>query len=124
MRTTVIDWDASVIDSRDVIELRDYLRDLQESGEELTADDVEDLARATAICDQAEPYAPDWDYGVPLIAVSHWVNYVRELVQELGFLPSDMPAWISRSINWESVAREVSIDYTLITVDGMEWWVR
>lgn len=131
-----------VIDSRDVIErineLRemraDWINEVEENGgkfdmspevdwhnhhteEGLELDALEKLA------DKASGYAPDWEYGEVLIRDSYFQDYAEQLAEDIGAINADA-AWPNNCIDWERAARELQYDYTAVDFDGVTYWVR
>ena len=84
----------SVIDSRDIIdrieELREHCEDWQTDTPHLTAEDYpqhfpgesEELRILTSLAEECEGYAPDWDYGTTLIHRDYFEAYMDELVAD------------------------------------------
>ena len=108
-----------VIDSRDVQALID---DFESMGDELDVDEAERLATLLKLKEDASDYSSEWDYGEQLICEDYWIDYVKELCEDCGYIPKDFPHWID--IDWESTARNVAQDYTTITFDGADYYVR
>ena len=133
----------SVIDSRDIIERIDELQAERDRwiGERTEAETwspewraaVEEWAAAypeegaefaalDALASEASGYADDWSYGVTLIRDDYFTDYARELLEDCGTIPRDLPAWVE--IDWEATARNVRADYTGVEFDGVTYWVR
>lgn len=108
-----------VIDSRDVQALIDELEGM---GNELDVDETERLATLLKLKEDASDYSSEWDYGEQLICEDYWIDYVKELCEDCGYIPKDFPHWID--IDWESTARNVAQDYMTITFDGADYYVR
>lgn len=115
-----------VIDSRDIIE---RIKELEEliSGESTNGDLLEwcdEYDSLNALQEQCVDYVPDWEYGVGLIRYSYFTEYCRELVIDCGDIPSDLPWYIADHIDWEGVARDLSVDYTEVDFNGVTYFVR
>jgi hypothetical protein len=133
-----------VIDSRDVIarieELEDELRDLEDAADDAADDSVrcaeilaeisdwragdsgQELTALRAFASEAEDYAPDWQHGATLVRESYWPTYAKQLVEDTGELPKDLPDWIV--IDWEATADNLKVDYTEVDFDGVTYFVR
>lgn len=61
--------------------------------------------------------------GSTLIADSHFKRYAQELADEIGAINSDA-SWPMNCIDWDQAVRELQMDYSSITIDGHDWWVR
>lgn len=68
-----------------------------------------------------EEWRGDW-YPVTLIRDSYWVEYVEELLEDIGDLPKDIPHYIV--IDWERTAHNIQQDYTSAEFDGVTYWAR
>lgn len=134
MTTTFSNAD-DVIDSRDVIarieELRDerdaYTDDPEDGSSAHTwagdnPDDAEELRVLEALADEASDYAPDWEHGETLIRDSYFVDYAREMLQDCGDLPANLPPYLH--IDWDATARDIRTDYTAVDFDGVTYWIR
>lgn len=127
-----------VIDSRCVIERIEELEAEREALRDAIAEDASeanmkalDLFEATdgseldalkAFAEEAEGYAPDWRYGAALVRDSYFEDYARELLEDCGDIPRNLPHYIE--IDWEATARNIRMDYTEVDFDGVSYWVR
>lgn len=64
----------------------------------------------------------DWDYGAYLIEEVDFEDYVKELLEDTGYIPKDLPSWIE--IDWEATANNVRSDYTSVTYKDEDYLVR
>jgi len=127
--TKTLDNGQDVIDSRDVIarieELTDE-RDALDGDEDKLAefdesDEGEELKALKSLAEDAEGYAPDWNYGAALIRESYFVEYCQELLEDIGDLPKNLPHYIA--IDWEKTAENIKVDYTEVDFDGVTYLV-
>lgn len=58
----------------------------------------------------------EFGYGVTLVDVDDWVEYVEQDLKDLGYIAKDFPSWIE--IDWEATADNVKQDYTEVTYQG------
>jgi len=133
-----------IIDSRDIIaklaemesELENWLKELNDEEqekadededyvqEEWTPEDWEDFDELKALRDlneQGESY-PDWTYGETLISDSYFKTYAMELADDIGATKGE--GWPNTCIDWDQAARELQMDYSIITFDGEDYWIR
>ena len=132
-----------VIDSRDIIE---RIEELEEERlileEEIMAAEPTDIDEAKdALSDwvsefeselnalkelygECDGYVEDLEHGAILIHDDYFAEYAEELCKDYGYIPSDSPFFISNNIDWEGVAEEIKIDYTNVTFDGVDYWVK
>ena len=126
-----LDLTADIIDVRDIIARVEELESSIEDGAAETAAEeraeAQELNTLTAILDDLKGYGGDeqwrgdW-YPVTLINERHWVDYVQELLEDCGTIPRDLPHWVH--IDWEATAREVKVDYSEVTIDGVTYFYR
>lgn len=118
-----------VIDSRDVIErleeleseLEDFLEE-NESNTEKDFPDVEELISLRKLANEAEQHSSDWEHGKILIRYSYWQEYVQEMLEDCGDIPETLPWYVS--INWLETAENIAQDYTTVSFDGVDYYVR
>lgn len=70
----------------------------------------------------AEDYSDDWQYGATLIAKHYFREYAQELAEDIGAIP-DGRSWPMTCIDWDMAARDLSHDYSLITIDGRDYYI-
>lgn len=126
-----------VIDSRDVIERIEELREerdsftmLREDGTEeedpegwadQNKEDAEELAALEALAEECEGYS-DWEHGEALIRESYWIEYVEEMLKVCGDLPQSIPWYIA--IDWDETTQNIAQDYSIVTFDGVDYYIR
>ena len=86
--------------------------------------DYEELAMLQELAGEASGYATDWKYGETLIHEDYFVDYCRQLVQDIGDLPKDLPSYIENNIDWDGVADDLKMDYTSVNFGGETYYVR
>lgn len=112
----------STIDSRDVIRRLDELEDQAECGSDLNSDEVYELNMLRDLDSEARQYSPDWVYGEQLIHDSYWTDYVKDLLEDCGDIPSELPAYVV--IDWDATAENIKVDYVSLEVGGETYWIR
>lgn len=63
----------------------------------------------------------EW-YPVTLIRDSYFVEAMQELVQDIGDLPKNIPAYLE--IDWDKTADNLRADYSSAEYDGVTFWFR
>lgn len=121
---TTLDLTADIIYTADIIARMEELQ----STVDLSPDDTGEARRIRAILDELvtcgggdEKWEGDW-YPASLIADRYFADYARELLEDCGTIPADLPTWVE--IDWDSTARNVRMDYTSVEVDGRTYWTR
>jgi MoxR-like ATPase len=130
-------------DSRDIIErieaLQEARQDWIEQGGDIplgspewaaatnawaveNGEDAAELEALQRLAEEAEGYAADWHHGEVLIRDDYFTDYTRELLEDCGMIPRDLPSWVE--IDWEATARNVRTDYTAVDFDGVTYWIR
>ena len=126
--TNTIDNNDDVIDSRDVIERIETLESLKAdhdadpNGGHFSDEDALELRDLRALANEAVQYSDDWEYGATLIRGTYFVDYVREMLEDCGDIPKNLPAYIA--IDWERTAESIRVDYTPVRFDAVTYWVR
>lgn len=119
-----------IIDSRDVIARIEELQAEKDGSDNLDMDWGEidaEMATLTAFMEEMkgrggdEQWRGDW-YPVTIIRDSYFEDYARELLEDCGDLPKDLPHYIE--IDWQATARNIRMDYTSVEFDGVTYWVR
>lgn len=111
---------SDIIDSLDVIARID---DLESDDNRDTAED-EELSTLSALAREGGDYAADWETGEILIRDTYFRTYAQELAEDCGLLDDSASTWPTNCIDWDQAARELQADYTSITFDGVDYWVR
>lgn len=85
------------------------LNELAERIEALEDDDADKLEAMAEYCDNLDDIESAWDdsYFIPDTTLA---DYAEELCYDCGYMPSELPGWISYHIDWEGVGRELSFD--------------
>lgn len=94
-----------LIDTRDLAERLNELKDMD--AEDMTEDELEELE---CLRDLADDIGSEWRHGVTLIADSHFEEYTRDLLDDLGYIPRDLPDWIE--IDYQATANNLLQDYS------------
>lgn len=92
----------------------DALRELAYQLSSLPTGSAEDVAIALADAAENEP---------TMILESQFEDYARELAEDIGALLDDA-GWPAYCIDWERAARDLSMDYTLVTYAGYHYYIR
>lgn len=97
---------------------------LCEQAGDLTGEDYE-LAqeRITAIEELKQAIPDGFEEGQTLIPEDDFEEYARELAEDTGAI-SDGYQWPQSCIDWGWAARELAMDYTLVTFEGTDYYVR
>ncbi len=118
---------ANVLDSRDLIALRESLTtDLEiaeEDPEGSTVEERQDLRDQIATIDELEDEISDWCYGATLINEDYFEDYARELADDIGAIDSDA-GWPTSYIDWSAAADALAIDYSSVEIGSTSFYVR
>lgn len=87
----------------------DELNDMAERIERLEDDDADKLEAMAEYCDSLDDIESAWNDSF-FIHNATLADYAKELAYECGYMPSELPGWISYHIDWEGVGRELSLD--------------
>lgn len=83
--------------------------DVNGIAERLEDEDADKLEAMAEYCDDLDEVEEKWidSYFIPDTTLA---DYAEELAYECGYMPSELPGWISYHIDWEGVGREMSYD--------------
>jgi hypothetical protein len=87
----------------------------------------EELATLEALLDELAGYGGDhqWEgdwYPATLIRDSYFTEAMKELCEDIGDFPNGLPGYYV--IDWDATADNLRVDYSSVTVDGVEYWYR
>ena len=109
-------------ETSDPEELQQAIDDAKHDLQEWDNDNKAELDALKALADEAEGYASDWNHGEQLIRESYFTDYAREMLEDCGDVPRDLPHYIE--IDWEATARNIKQDYTEVEYDGVTYLIR
>lgn len=66
-----------------------------------------------------EQWEGDW-YPVTLIRDSHFEEAIDELLEDCGYLPKDLPSYLSITVDYAALQQ----DYSSVEYDGVTYWYR
>lgn len=132
---------ANYIDTRDLIETRDELKqqvldsfletfphyeERTESFEDILFEEEEvqnwkedwldEITNITDIERLEDEIGSEFNFGVTLIPEDDFTDYVEDILEEFGYNPKDFPSWIE--INWEATAKNVKQNYSKLKYEG------
>lgn len=90
-------------------------------------DDAQELATLKELLDDLKgnggdhQWLGDW-YPVTLLRHYHFVDAMKEMVEEIGDMPDGFPSYIE--IDWDKTAENLRADYTSVDFDDVEYWYR
>jgi hypothetical protein len=93
---------------------------LDDAGEEFGDDEQTELAE---LDDLENEIGREWRHGETMIPENDFEDYARQLADELGLIP-DENRWPCTCIDWEQAAKELATDYTTVTYQGDDYYIR
>ena len=131
----------NVIDSRDLAERREALKqeildsflenfphyeEMTESFEDIRFEEEEieswkedfedELKEIEEIDDVENELGSEFEYGVTLVDVDDFEDFVKEDLEDCGYISKDFPTWVE--IDWEATANNVRQDYIKVDYQG------
>ena len=100
-------------------EMTESFEDIRFEEEEIESwkEDFEDeLKEIEEIDDVENELGSEFEYGVTLVDVDDWEEFVEQDLEDIGYIPKDFPSWIE--IDWKATANNVKVDYTEVTYQG------
>ena len=111
------------IDGRDIRDRIDELEALDAPTEEESAE----LTDLKSFLHEAMQYNSDADDGETIIAESHFVDYIKYMIDDCYDLPAELTSgeWPYRhiTINYEAAAEEARADYAELTFRGRNFYI-
>jgi hypothetical protein len=83
-----------------------------------------ELERIKMIDNLESEVSSEWGYGITFIEEDEFVDYAKEMAEECGYLPKDLPWWIENAIDWDQVADSLREDYNEIEFDNVTYLYR
>ena len=123
MNTTDSLMNDDTIDGRDIRARIEELEAIESPTEEESAE----LADLVAFLHEAMQYNSDADEGEAIIAESHFVGYIKELIDDCYALPKELTSgeWPYRhmTVNYGAAAEEARADYAELTFRGRNFYI-
>jgi hypothetical protein len=126
-----LDLQADVIDTREIIERFEELEseyDAFDTPEEIKNwAELDEFTILQTTLEELngnggdEQWRGDW-YPVTLIAESYFTDYAKEMLEDCGTIPSDLPWYVA--VDWEETASNIKVDYSEIEIGGTTYFYR
>ncbi|QBQ74438.1 hypothetical protein BcepSauron_058 [Burkholderia phage BcepSauron] len=132
-----LDLSADIINVSDICDRYDELkdeRDTHDSDDDRAADWADENPDEAVELEQLEKiltelngeggdhqYEGNWYPGC-LIRDSHFTEYCEQLVSDIGDMPREIPSYLV--IDWDATAKNLSVDYSTIDIEGTEYLYR
>lgn len=87
------------------------------------SDLIEEYEGIRDFVEELEGYG-DFDHGETLIHEDYFEEYCKQLCQDCGYIPSDLPAFIENNIDWDAVSSDLMVDYTSANYNGSTYYMR
>ena len=104
-------------DKTDTVEI---IERLDEAKADFDEDEQKELAELESLSEEIS----EWHCGAILVHENYWVDYCKELCEDIGDIPKNLPAYIEKNINWEGVADDLFADYGQYTYQGETYFAR
>lgn len=112
----------------DYEELKEELDNNPETYKEYEKDswykDFEELTELIEFQDELMEYSSEYKYGEAIIHEDYLEDYFRDLVDDLGVLPKSLPSFITNNIDWDGVAEDLLVDYSVAHYDYNKYFIR
>jgi len=103
-------------------ELETAVNDAQTALDDAKAEFGEDEQTELEELDNLESEISDWRHGEILIPENEFEDYARELADDIGGTKGG--EWPFTCIDWERAAKELAMDYTTVSYQGEDYYVR
>ena len=81
-----------------------------------------DEQKELAELEELESEVSEWSDGNTLIPESEFTDYCRELLDDIGTLPKDLPSYVV--IDWDATADNIRADYSTVDFQGETYLYR
>lgn len=110
------------LDSRDLEKRLRKLEDLRDEATEQAPMDEDEKAELDELEAIRDEVGDEWKDGVRFIPEDDFTDYCKELLEDIGDLPKDLPWYIV--INWEDTADNLKADYSEVEYQGTTYLYR
>ena len=105
------------LEAEDAIHDEDFMEWIKDQKD----DEIQEMGVLIYLWRECEDFA-DWSYGEQLIRDDYFTDYARQLLEECGDIPKNIPWYIA--VDWEKTADNLKVDYTYIDFMGHQYWIR
>lgn len=102
-------------------EYADDAQELYYSFNEVYEDEIKEYTNINSFCEDLGG-SPDFAYGEGIIHEGYFTNYCKDLLEDTGYIPKDLPSWIE--IDFEATAGNMMSDYTEAQYEGDTYYIR
>lgn len=103
--------------------LEEAVTDAESALEVAISDFTDDEKEELAELENLESEISQWRHGEAMIPESEFEDYARQFAEDIGAIPDDAQ-WPCTCIDWERAARELAVDYSTVTYQGTDYYVR
>lgn len=111
------------LNSEEWDEWREELENLEDAladaNNEFGNDEKEELEEL----EELESEISDWRHGESMIPVNDFEEYAQELAEDTGAIDRNA-SWPNTCIDWKEAAEELAQDYTIVSYQGDDYYVR
>ena len=105
------------LEIEDAIHSEHFMEWIKQSPE----DEIQEMGVLIYLWRECENFS-DWSYGETLIRDDYFTDYAREMLEDCGTIPKDIPWYVA--IDWEKTADNIKDDYTYVDFMGETYWIR
>ena len=123
MVSNEIDFSEGSIDVREMIDRYEELKEELESDSDFAIEFeiIHAFLEELKGCGGDEQWKGDW-YPSHLIRDSYFPDYARDMLEDCGEIPRDIPYYIA--IDWEATAENILVDYSYIDIQDATYYYR
>lgn len=108
---------SKVIDTRDVIILKEKLIILDEE------ENKEELENIENFLSEISDHNSEVEYGTSIISDYYFEDYVKDYIEEIYPELENLPPFIKYNIDWGRVTNDIKVDYAYIESNNKKYWV-
>jgi hypothetical protein len=110
-------------DEEEIREWEDELDELEETLQNAIDNFSDDEKGELEELEELESEISDFSRGETMIPVDDFEDYARELAEDLGVTERNA-SWPYNHIDWEAAAEALAQDYTIVSYQGDDYYVR
>lgn len=88
------------------------------------SDEIQHYLEIKDFHDELAEYSIDFEHGETIIREDYFTNYCEDFVKDCGYLPNELPSFIENNIDWDGVAEDLAWDYTTVSYNGNDYYIR
>lgn len=86
-------------------------------------DDIKHYEAILEFTEELSNNSSDFAYGETIIHEDYFTDYSKDLAEDYGYLPKDLPSFIEDNIDWDGVADNLLAYYYPVEYEGNKYYI-